>query len=266
MTMSARHPRLPIDWLTVAIALGGVLVCYYLLPLVALFLSVPPGAVIARMDDPSVVSVAMTSLFGATVSTTLATVFGVPLSYWLARSHSRATSLVTAVVVLPLVLPPIVSGMVLHMVFGPSSSVGQLAAAAGVQTWRSLAGVVLAQTFVASPFVVVTALAAFNGVDPTLEHASRSLGKSRLTTVYRVTLPLSLPGILAGTALAFARAMGEFGATMIMAYHPETMPVRIWLAFSGRGLDTAFPIAILLVLVSAAVLVVLNTVATNPWT
>lgn len=255
-----------IDWLTVALVLGGVLVCYYLLPLVALFLSVPPRDVIAQMSDPSVVEVAMTSLVSATISTVGATVFGVPLSYWLSHDQGRASSVITAVVVLPLVLPPIVSGMVLHMVFGPNTLIGQFGAAVGVQTWRSLIGVVLAQTFVASPFVVVTSVAAFSGVDPTLEYASRSLGKDRLRTVYRVTLPLAMPGIIAGMALAFARAMGEFGATMIMAYRPETMPVRIWMAFSGRGLDTAFPIAILLVLVSVAVLVVLNTVATNPWT
>lgn len=255
-----------IDWMTITLVLGGVLVCYYLLPLVTLFLSVPPRDVLVQMADPSVLQVAMTSLVSATSSTVVATVFGVPLAYWLAHSQSRTASATTAVVILPLVLPPTVSGMVLHMVFGPNGPIGQLAATVGVQTWRSLVGVVLAQTFVASPFVVVTAVAAFGGVDPTLEHASRSLGKDRLTTVYRVTLPLAMPGIIAGTALAFARAMGEFGATMIMAYHPETMPVRIWLAFSGRGLDTAFPIAILLVLVSVTVLVVLNTVASNPWT
>ncbi|RRJ33582.1 ABC transporter permease [Halocatena pleomorpha] len=254
------------DWLTVTLVLGGVLVCYYLVPVAALFLSVPLGDVIVQMSDPSVVQVVATSLVGATISTVVATVFGVPLSYWLSREQSRRSSIIVGIVVLPLVLPPIVSGMVLHMVFGPSAPIGRLAAAVGVQTWRSLLGVVLAQTFVASPFVVVTSLAAFSGVDPTLEAASRSLGKGRLTTVYRITLPLAMPGIVAGMALAFARAMGEFGATMIMAYHPETMPVRIWLAFSGRGVDTAFPIAILLVLVSVAVLVVLNTVASNPWT
>ncbi|UPM42965.1 ABC transporter permease [Halocatena salina] len=255
-----------IDWLTVTLVLGGVLVCYYLGPLVALVLSVPLGDVIAKMSDPSVVQVVITSLCSATISTIVATVFGVPLSYWLSHSRSRGSSVIAGIVILPLVLPPIVSGMVLHMVFGPNAPIGRLAAAVGVQTWRSLLGVVLAQTFVASPFVVVTSLAAFSGVDPTLEDASRSLGKDRLTTVYRITLPLAMPGVVAGMALAFARAMGEFGATMIMAYHPETMPVRIWLAFSARGVDTAFPIAILLVLVSIVVLVVLNTVASNPWT
>ncbi|WP_199242221.1 ABC transporter permease subunit, partial [Halorubrum sp. SD626R] len=143
--------------------------------------------------------------------------------------------------------------------------VGEAAAAAGLPLTRSLAGVVLAQTFVASPFVVVTAKAAFESVDRTLEHASRSLGKSRLTTARNVTLPLAGPGILAGVTLAFARAIGEFGATMMMAYYPRTMPVQIWVSFVELGLDNAYPVAILLVLIAATTLVCLNTVASNPW-
>ena len=130
---------------------------------------------------------------------------------------------------------------------------------------RSLPGVVLAQTFVASPFVVVTGKAAFEGVDRTLEHASRSLGKGRWTTARRVTLPLAAPGVLAGMTLAFARAMGEFGATVMVAYYPRTMPVAVWDAFLEGGLEAAYPVAIVLVAVSIAALVVLNTVASNPW-
>jgi molybdate/tungstate transport system permease protein len=168
-------------------------------------------------------------------------------------------------VVLPLVLPPTVGGIVLLTVFGPGSPLGDAAVAAGVPLTRSLAGVVLAQTFVASPFVVVTAKAAFDSLDRTLEHASRSLGKSRLTTARHVTLPLAGPGILAGVTLAFARAIGEFGATMMLSYYPRTMPVQIWVAFIELGLDNAYPVAILLVLIAAAVLLILNTVASNPW-
>lgn len=253
------------DWLTVALVLGGVLFLYYLVPLVSLFLSVPLADVIGRMNDPTVVSVATTSLLGASISTVVSILFGLPLAYWLARTDARWKRAVTAIVVLPLVLPPTVSGIVLHTVFGPNTVIGQWAAGVGIQTWRSLAGIVLAQTFVASPFVVVTSLAAFEEVDRTLEHASRSLGKGRLTTMRRITLPLALPGIVAGMTLAFARAMGEFGATMMMAYYPKTMPVQIWQAFQELGLDNAYPLAILLVLISVAVLVILNTIAANPW-
>jgi molybdate/tungstate transport system permease protein len=111
----------------------------------------------------------------------------------------------------------------------------------------------------------VTAKAAVEGVDQTLEYASRSLGKSRLVTARRVTLPLAGPGILAGVTLAFARALGEFGATMMMAYYPRTMPVQIWVSFVSLGLDEAYPIAILLVVIAVVTLVILNTAAANPW-
>jgi molybdate/tungstate transport system permease protein len=262
-SMRRRLPRS--DWLTVALALGGLLLLYYLAPLVSLFLSAPPGAVAASLTEATVVNAATTSIVSATLSTLLGTTFGLPLAYWLARADTRWTDAVLAAVVLPLVLPPTVGGVVLLTVVGPNTLLGDAAAAAGLPLTRSLAGVVLAQTFVASPFVVVTAKAAFEGVDRALEHASRSLGKGRLTTVRRITLPLAAPGVLAGVTLAFARAMGEFGATMMLAYYPRTMPVQIWVSFVSLGLDAAYPVAIVLVVVSALALLVLDTVASNPW-
>jgi molybdate/tungstate transport system permease protein len=262
-SMRRRLPRS--DWLTVALALGGLLLLYYLAPLVSLFLSAPPGAVAASLTEATVVNAATTSVVAASLSTLLGTAFGLPLAYWLARADTRWTDAVLAAVVLPLVLPPTVGGVVLLTVVGPNTFLGDAAAAAGLPLTRSLAGVVLAQTFVASPFVVVTAKAAFEGVDRALEHASRSLGKGRLTTVRRITLPLAAPGVLAGVTLAFARAMGEFGATMMLAYYPRTMPVQIWVSFVSLGLDAAYPVAIVLVVVSALALFVLDTVASNPW-
>jgi len=260
-----RSTALRLDWLTVALILGGVLLVYYLAPMVSLFLSVPMGEVVSRMGEPSVVNAASTSMLSASITTVLATVFGLPLAYWLARAETAMTNVVLAIVVLPLILPPTVGGVVLLTVFGPTAVVGGAAVAAGVPLTRSLPGVVLAQTFVASPFVVVTAKAAFEAVDPTLEYASRSLGKGRWTTARRVTLPLAGPGVLAGMTLVFARAMGEFGATMMMAYYPRTMPVQIWVSFISLGLDNAYPVAILLVVIAVVALAVLNTIASNPW-
>ncbi|MDS0296258.1 ABC transporter permease [Halogeometricum luteum] len=252
------------DWLSATLLLGAVLLCYYLVPLLSLFVAQSPATVLRRLSDPVVVSAATTSLAASTVSAAVATVFGLPLAYWLARAEGRAATLVTAVVVLPLVLPPIVSGMVLLTVVGPGTVLGSLGASVGVPLTRSLAGVVLAQTFVASPFVVVTAKSAFEGVDRSLEHASRSLGKSRLSTVRRVTLPMAWPGVVAGITLAFARSMGEFGATIMLAYYPRTMPVQIWVSFSTLGLENAFPVAVVLLGVAVATLVALNALGTNP--
>ena len=254
-----------VDRLSVALLLGGVLLCYYLVPIGSLLASQPLGVVARQVTSPDVVSAATNSLTASLASTAVATAFGVPLAYWLARADGRVKTVVTALVVLPLVLPPIVGGMVLLTVVGPNTLLGELAAANGVRLTRSLVGVVLAQTFVASPFVVVTAKAAFEGVDRRLEHASQSLGKARLTTVWRVTLPLAWPGILAGIVLAFARAMGEFGATVMLAYYPRTMPVQIWVSFTTLGLENAFPVAVVLLGLSVATLVVLDALGTNPW-
>jgi molybdate/tungstate transport system permease protein len=254
-----------VDWLSVALVLGGLLVVYYLAPLVALFVSASPGQVAGRLADASVRSAATTSVLSASVTTVVATAFGLPLAYWLARARTQWTAAILAIVVLPLVLPPTVGGVVLLTVVGPNTLIGGTAAAAGLPLTRSFAGVVLAQTFVASPFVVVTAKAAFESVDRTLEHASRSLGKSRWTTARRVTLPLAAPGILAGVTLAFARSLGEFGATMMMSYYPRTMPVEIWVSFVSQGLEYAYPVAILLVVIAVGALLVLHTVASNPW-
>ena len=252
------------DWFTVAFVLGGLLLVYYLVPMVSLFLSVPPGEVAGRMADPTVVNAATTSLLSASITTVVATAFGLPLAYWLARAATPWKNAVLAVVVLPLVVPPTVGGVVLLTVVGPNTALGGAAAAAGVPLTRSLAGVVLAQLFVASPFVVVTAKAAFEGVDRTLEHASRSLGESRWRTAHRITLPLAGPGILAGVTLAFARAMGEFGATMMLAYYPRTMPVQIWVSFTTRGLEAAFPVAIVLLGVAVATLAAVTVLGRVP--
>lgn len=241
------------DPLVVGRLLAGLLLVYYVVPIVVLVASYPPGTAVAALADGVVAGAATTSLLAATVSAGVATAFGLPLAYWLARSESRLTGPVTAIAVLPLVLPPVVSGMVLLSVFGPQA-LGGPAAAAGIPLTRSLVGVVLAQTFVASPFVVVTGKAAFEGVDRRLEHASRSLGRSRGYTLRRVTLPLAWPGILAGITLAFARSIGEFGATMMMAYYPRTMPVQIWASYVSLGLEAAFPIAVLLLLIALGAL------------
>jgi len=201
----------------------GLLLCHYVVPLLALLFSQPPSIIIEQLTDPAVVSTATTSLTGASISTTLGALFGLPLAYWLARVNGRLQTLVTAFVV----LPPIVSGMVLLTVVGLNTALRSVAAANGLPLTGSLTGVVLAQSFVASPFVVVTAKAVFKGVDRRLEDASRSLGESRMSTFWRVTFPLAWLGIAASVTLAFARLLGEFGATIMLAYYPRRISVQI---------------------------------------
>lgn len=253
------------DGLGLLLGASGLLLVFYLLPLVSLVTAQPPAEVAARLGDADVLRAAAVSLGTATVTTVLAGLFGVPLAYALARASGRWKQVLTAAVVLPLIVPPIVSGMLLLTIVGPNTLLGSIAGAAGIPLTRSFAAVVLAQTFVASPFVVVTAKAAFEGIPHSLEHASRLLGKSRWTTFRRVSLPLARSGIVAGLTLAFARSIGEFGATIMLAYYPRTMPVQIWVAFTTLGVDRAFPVAVILAGLSIAALLLLTTLGANPW-
>jgi molybdate/tungstate transport system permease protein len=243
-----------IGWPAVAGALGTLLLAFYAVPLAVLLVRAPEALDAA---GPAVVDAARTSLLTASASTALATALGVPLAYRLARAEFRGKRAVTGLVALPLVLPPVVSGLLLLSAFGP--------AGLGIEVAGTHVGVVLAQTFVASPFVVVVGQAAFEGVDPRLEAASRTLGAGRFRTFRRVTLPLAAPGVIAGVTLAFARSMGEFGATLLLAYYPRTLPVEIWVAFRSRGVDAALPVAVVLLAVAAGALALLGSVGGAPW-
>lgn len=240
--------------------LGAVLLLYFVVPVVVLVVRYSPQA-LADLTAGYVVDAATTSLVAALLSTAIAFVFGLPLAYWLSRSESALTTPALAAVVLPLVLPPVVSGMVLLTLVGPAG----LGAFTELRLTRSLAGIVAAQTFVAAPFFVVTAKAAFDGVDPHLEEAARSLGRSRPATVRSVTVPLAKQGLAAGLVLTFARAMGEFGATIMLAYYPRTLPVQIWDSFISSGLDAALPVAVVLLSVSLGTLVVVHVLRTTPF-
>ncbi|WP_211194945.1 ABC transporter permease [Halorhabdus amylolytica] len=245
---------------TVIALLGAVLVAYLLGPFVAFLLEhgLPtPGA----FADPAVRSAIVASLVTAPVATLLATVFGVPLAYVLARYSFRGKRLLEALVVLPLVTPPVVGGVVLVSAFGRLTPIGKAAAALGVPLTQGYAGVVLAQTFVAAPFLVVTARSGFASIDADLERAARNLGKGPLATFREVSLPLTRGSIVAGIVLTFARALGEFGATMLLGHPPETMPTRIWVAFVAHGTDATVPLVVALLGAGLAVVLVLRLLA-----
>jgi len=253
-----------VEWPLIAAVVGSCLLALYALPVLALAVATPPGALGSQLADPRVVAAVGNSVLTASTATVVATALGVPLAYWLSRTDGALATAVTGLVVLPLVLPPVVAGILLVAVFGPNG-LAPTETVLGLQFTRSYLGIVAAQTFVASPFVVVTATAAFDRVDPALADAARSLGHDELATFRRVVLPLAWPGVLAGVTLTFARSMGEFGATMLVAYYPRTVPVQIWRAFVGRGLDAALPLAAVLLLVSLAVVLALHALGANPW-
>jgi ABC-type Fe3+/spermidine/putrescine transport system ATPase subunit/ABC-type sulfate transport system permease component len=198
------------------------------------------------------------SLYTATISTAIVAALGIPLAYLLAHGRAALTRPLTALIALPLALPPLISGLLLLYLVGPYTTLGRLL---GANLTDSTVGIVLAQTFVAAPFLVIAARAAFASVDPALEDVAASLGHGRLARFWRVAVPAALPGIGAGLLLAWLRAFGEFGATVILAYYPYSLPVYTFVQFDATGLPaTVLPIALAL----AAALVVLLLVNVRP--
>lgn len=237
--------------------LGAVLLAYLFYPFLSFF-TWTEGLGLAAFTDPKVLSAVKYSLLTAPVSTAIATVFGVPLAYVLARTSFPGKLFVDAMVVLPLVMPPVVGGVMLLNGFGPTSPLGSIASSLGIALTDSYLGIVLAQTFVASPFVIITARSGFEGIDREIEQAARSLGKGPIETFRRVSLPLARGSILAGIVLTFARAIGEFGATMMTAYYPHTMPTQIWVTFVSHGVGATAPLVIILLGLGFTVVFVLQ--------
>jgi ABC-type sulfate/molybdate transport systems ATPase subunit/ABC-type sulfate transport system permease component len=236
--------RSPLPWL------GGLLALYLLAPIVAFVVRLGGGV----SSAPGVGSALLTSLETATISTVLIAVLGVPLAYLLARGRGLGVRLLLALVALPLALPPLMSGLLLLYVVGPDTTAGRIFDGRLTDT---RIGIVLAQTFVAAPFLIIVARSAFASVDPALEDMAAALGHGRLARFRLVAIPAALPGIGAGLLLAWLRSFGEFGATVILAYHPYSLPVFTFVQFGATGLPaTMLPIAVAL---AAAFVVLLLT-------
>ena len=255
----ARSPEL-----LVPAVLGALLVAYFALPFVAFLVRTGSTDVVGGLTSPAAREAIRNSLLTAPVSTAIATVFGVPLAYVLARKSFPGKRLVEALVILPLIVPPVVGGAMVLTAVGRFTLIGSAAAALGVPLTDSLLGVILAQTFVSAPFVVITARAGFGAVDERLERASRSLGYGPLMTFWNVSLPLARGAIVAGIVLTFARAIGEFGATMMVAYNPRTMPTRIWVDFIAGGIDAIVPLGLALLTITLCVLAAVQRVGRVP--
>lgn len=232
--------------------LGGLLLLYLVFPLAYLFFQVDWREVPAILESPRAIRAVEVSFGTSAIAIAIMTLLGVPLGYVLARARFRGRNLLTSLVFVPMVLPPLVGGILLLLLCGPYGLVGAMLEKQGVALVNSLTGIVLAQVFVAAPYVVIAALSAFSGVDEQLEHAAATLGDSRWRTFRRISLPLAWPGIAAGVTLAWVRTIGEFGATLVLAYHPNTVPVYLWVALTSDGLAAALPLALFLIALAAA--------------
>lgn len=239
------------------VALGVTLV-FLGLPVVALFVDADPGDLVSSLGDSSSLEALRLSLETSLVAVALILLVGTPAAWMLATREFRLKPLVVTLVELPLVLPPAAAGIALLAALGPHGVAGALLDDAGVTLVLTTAGVVVAMAFVASPFYIRQAQASFESLDPRLLEAAQTLGATEGRRFRRVAIPLARNGLLAGAALAWGRALGEFGATLMFAGSlrgvTQTAPLAIYERFA-TDFDSAIALSVVLLAVSAAVLV-----------
>ncbi|MBB6350025.1 ABC transporter permease [Nonomuraea muscovyensis] len=246
--------RLP--WMLMAPAVAGLV--FLVSPLAGLLIRAPWPTLFQRLAEPQVMEALRLSLVTATVATAGCLVLGVPLAWLLARVEFPGRRLVRALVTVPLVLPPVVGGVALLLVLGRRGLLGQwLESAFGITLPFTTAGVIVAEAFVAMPFLVISVEGALRAADRRFEEAAATLGASRWTVFRRVTLPLIMPGVVAGAVLCWARALGEFGATITFAGNfpgtTRTMPLAVYLALETEP-EAAIVLSLVLLLVSVVIL------------
>ena len=242
-------------------AAAAVALAFLLLPVVAIFVHTSPGNLVSQLSSPVVKDAFVVSLKTSAIAQLLILLFGTPTAYLLATRRFPGRSLAITLVELPLVLPPAVAGIGLLAAFGRAGLLGPTLQTFGITVPFTQAAVVVAVAFVASPLYVRQAIAAFEGVDPNLVAASRTLGVGPVRTFGRVVLPLARAGLVAGLALSFARGLGEFGATIMFAGSlqgvTQTLPLAIYAQFD-QDFDAAVAMSAVLVLISLALLVSLR--------
>ena len=241
---------------------AALAVAFLAVPLAGLLWRVPWGSVVGDLTSPRVLAALRLSLVCSLGAVAVSAALGVPLAILLARVEFPGRNLVRALTTLPMVLPPVVGGVALLLAFGRRGLAGQwLDRAFGITLPFTTTGAILAEAFVAMPFLVVTVEAGLRAMDRRFEDAAATLGAGRWTTLRRVTLPLIAPSLGAGLALCWARALGEFGATITFAGNlpgvTQTMPLAVYLALE-TDLEAAIALSLVLLAISLAVLVALR--------
>jgi molybdate transport system permease protein len=241
---------------------AGLALAFLILPLVGLLVRAPWSTLPQRLADPGVLTALRLSLESASLATVVCVLLGVPLAWLLARVEFRGRRFVRALVTVPLVLPPVVGGLALLLLLGRRGLLGRyLDAWFGITIPFTTTAVVIAEAFVAMPFLVIAVEGALRGADDRYEEAAATLGAGRWTTFWRVTLPLVAPGVAAGAVLCWARALGEFGATITFAGSfpgtTQTMPIAVYLTLE-TDLDGAIVLSLILLAVSVAILATLR--------
>ena len=241
------------------VLLGAIIFLFIIVPLIKMIVASDPKMLLDTLLDTEVLGSIWLTLYAALIATTIGCILGVPLAYLLARVDFPGKTLVESLIDVPIVVPHTAAGIALLFVFGRNFFAGKAFNAIGIDFVDSTAGIVVAMLFVSIPFLIDSAKEGFKKVDVRLEKVSRTLGASPWQSFFKISFPLAWRSIVAGNVMMWARGISEFGAVIILAYHPMIAPVLVYERFETYGLDYARPAAVLLILVCLIIFVVLRT-------
>ncbi len=241
--------------------LGLIILLFILVPLLKMVFSSDPGILWDTLLQGEVRSAIWLTLYAALLATVVGLLLGVPLAYFLARHRFRGKRLVEALIDVPIVVPHTAAGIALLFVFGQDFFLGKAFHLMGIDFVSAVPGIIIAMLFVSVPFLVNSAKQGFERVDVRLEKVARTLGASPWQAFFRVSLPLAWRSIFSGSVMMWARGISEFGAVLILAYHPMIAPILVYERFEEYGLEYAQPVAVLLVLVCLLLFIGLRTIA-----
>ncbi len=255
---SGRRPKMAIV-AVVVIILMALAFLYIALPVISLFLKISPESFISELNNSVVMEALKLSFITSVISAIIVVIMGTPIAYVNARYQYPGKVLIDTVIDLPVVLPPAVAGIALLMAFGRMGVIGQYLNMAGITVGFTTIAVIMAQTFVSSPFYIRQARSSFEDVDVVYEKAARTLGASPVSAFFYVTVPIAMNGLISGLIMTWARALGEFGATILFAGNflgrTQTMPLAIYMTMEGGDLNACIALSIILVAISFIVIV-----------
>jgi molybdate/tungstate transport system permease protein len=246
----------PADWLV--LASSGVIAAFILLPLLQMMFEPSAQMLAETAKDADVVRAIWLSIWAAAASAGISLTFGTPFAYLLSRKRFYGKKLLESVVDLPIMIPHPVIGIALLSIAGKNHWFGEILAEAGIRVMGTTVGIVAVMTFVGLPFYINTVKTGFDAVPVRIENVSRSLGASATATFFRVTFPLAWRSMVVGMIMCMARAISEFGAIVIVAYHPMVAPVMIYERFTAYGLKYSQPVAVWLIAVCLALFFLLR--------
>ena len=235
------------------IVLSVAILLFLTIPIFNILTSLSVGKLLNSLEDKAIIDAILLSVSLSLISTVMVLLSGVPLAYLIARFNFPLKGIVEGLIDIPIMIPHVAAGIALLLSFGANGYLGGILQKVGITILDNPIGITAAMMFVSAPYLINAAKEGFKKIDVRLEHAAKTLGADDISVFFKITLPLARKDIINGALLMWGRGIGEFGAIVIIAYHPMTATVMIYDRFTSFGLDYALPVAVLLILVSLVI-------------